>query len=404
VGAVNSIAFLIPTIDRLGGAERQVLLLAREMCKRRWRVNVIALSGHGGKAAGELHDAGVGYLTLEMRKGVADPRGWLRLNRWLQRETPDVVHAHLPHAAWMARWSRLFAPTRVIVDTVHTSATGKLGRQLGYRFSSWLPDCVTTVSRGVADACQSAFMISRDRLVILPNGVDTEEWKPDTTRRVRTRHELGLNDEFLWLAAGRLEDVKDYPTMLRAMARVPTQSRLLIAGSGAAEPALRRLSKELGLMDRVRFLGFQPDVRPWMHAADGFVLSSRWEGLPMSLLEAGACAVPAVATDVPGSCEIIADGKTGFLAAPGDAMTLAKAMTRIMRLPPETLQAMRLAARQRIVARYGLDAVLDRWESLYHQMLDAHPRRSRWATAAGAALVNSLVSADGESTAGASEV
>jgi glycosyltransferase involved in cell wall biosynthesis len=376
---VSAIAFLIPTIDKLGGAERQILLLAKGMAKRGWKVNVIALSGSGGDAAGNLRTAGIEFQTLAMRKGLVDPRGWLRFSRWLRHQSPDVMHAHLPHAAWMARWSRLLAPTRVVVDTIHTSATGTVGRRLGYRLSGWLPDRVTAVSRGVADAYESAAMISHARLVILPNGVDTEEWKPDAAARARARLELELKNEFLWFAAGRLESVKDYPTMLLAMARVPKPSRLLIAGGGALEPALRRLADRLGLHDRVRFLGFEHDVRRWMHAADGFVLSSSWEGLPMSLLEAGACAVPAVATDVPGSCEIIEDGVTGFTAAAGDAIALQQAMTNVMQLHPVALRAMGLAARQRITQRYSLKAVLDRWESLYGQLLDERHVRSRWA-------------------------
>jgi len=375
VCAVRSVAFLIPTIDRLAGAERQVLLLARGMLERGWQVTVIALSGRGGEAAGELRATGVGFLTLEMRKGLADPRGWIRFRRWLRQQSPDVVHAHLPHAAWMARWSRLFS-TQVIVDTVHTSSTGTWGRRVGYRWSDFLPDCVTAVSRGVACAYQSAAMVPRARLVILPNGVDTDEWKPDATSRARMRLELQLENDFVWLAAGRLENVKDYPTMLRALALIPKPSQLLIAGGGALEPALRSLSDELGLQNRVRFLGFQPDVRQWMQAADGFVLSSRWEGLPMSLLEAGACTLPAVVTDVPGSCEIVEDGQNGFKAPAGDASALAQAMMRIMQLPQQDLRAMGLAARRRIEERYSLESVLDRWEGLYCDLLAKHSRRT----------------------------
>ena len=127
-------ALLIPTLDRLGGAERQLILLARGLSGRGWRVSVVALSGSGGAAAEELRGCGVAFLSLGMRKGLADPRGWIRFHRWLRKARPDVVHAHLPHAAWLARWSRLAVPAPVFLDTLHSSSTGGRGRRFGYRF------------------------------------------------------------------------------------------------------------------------------------------------------------------------------------------------------------------------------------------------------------------------------
>ena len=124
---MSHVALLIPGLDRIGGAERQVVLIAKGLLGRGWRVSVVALSGSGGQAAAELTAAGAGFLSLEMRKGLADPRGWIRFNRWLRQEKPDVVHAHLPHAAWLARWSRLGAHVPAMVDTLHSSSTGKLG-------------------------------------------------------------------------------------------------------------------------------------------------------------------------------------------------------------------------------------------------------------------------------------
>ena len=188
--------------------------------------------------------------------------------------------------------------------------------------------------------------------------------------RNAVRRVLDLKGKFLWLAAGRLDPVKDYRTLLQAMVDVPEAARLVIAGSGPMEGELHRLSAELGLEDRVQFLGFEPNVLRWMLAADGFVLASRWEGLPMVVLEAAACAVPAVATDVPGTREVVVDGKTGFLAAEGSAKALAEAMTRMMTISPEERKAMGERARQLVVDRYSLDAALDRWEALFAELLE----------------------------------
>ena len=98
---MRRIALVLPGLDRIGGAERQVMLLARGLNRRGWQVTVVALSGTGGDAAGELVADGIPFLSLEMRKGLADPRGWIRFHRWLLRERPHLIHAHLPHAAWL---------------------------------------------------------------------------------------------------------------------------------------------------------------------------------------------------------------------------------------------------------------------------------------------------------------
>jgi glycosyltransferase involved in cell wall biosynthesis len=339
---------------------------------------VVALSGNGGFAAGELRADRAEFDSLGMRKGLADPRGWVRFHRWLREERPDVVHAHLPHAAWMARWSRLLAPGPVLIDSIHTSAIGGIGRRAGYRLSQWLPDRVAAVSHGVGDAYRSARMVTARRLIIIPNGVDVERWRPDPAARNEWRRRHGFGDEFLWFAAGRLDAVKDYPALLWAMMEVPRAAHLVVAGAGPEETRLRRLAIEFGLESRVRFLGFEPEVLGWMQAADAFVLASRWEGLPMSLLEAGACALPAVATDVAGSREIIVHGETGFLAPAGNSLALRSAMIRTMRVGTAARCAMGQRARRGVVEHFSLDGVLDRWEAVYEELLAGHPRLARW--------------------------
>jgi len=375
---LRHVALVIPTVDRIGGAERQVLLMASGLCRRGWRVTVVALSGCGGDAADELSDAGAGFVALGMRKGWADPRGWIRLNRWLKREKPDVVHSHLPHAAWLARWSRLLAPVRVAVDTLHSSSTGALGRRLGYRASDWLTDQLTAVSNAVADAHRSAGITRPEKLVVLANGVDVRVWHADAAVRSAVRRKLSVGDEFLWLAAGRLEPVKDYPTLLSAMAQVSEPSRLMIAGSGPLLGQLSQQAEQLGLGSRVIFLGFEADLQPWMQAADGFVLSSLWEGLPMGLLEAAACGLPAIATDAQGTREVILNGATGWLTPVGDANALAESMRRLMDTPLKDRRAMGNCARERAMKQNGLEAILDKWEELYGTLLQQNQTPARW--------------------------
>jgi glycosyltransferase involved in cell wall biosynthesis len=360
---------MIPGLNRVGGAEQQTILLARGLAQRGWRVTVLVLSGDQGTATTLLESRGVQFLSLKMRKGLADPRGWLLLHSWLRRERPEIVHAHLPHAAWMARWSRLGAPVRVLIDTLHSSSTGTAGRQIGYRISDWLTDKVTAVSSAVADTHLAARMVSAGKLVVLANGINLDQWHRDADARVSLRTEIGMDSGFLWFAASRLDAVKDYPTLLTALALTPEDEYLAIAGSGPQETKLRQMTRDLKLEKRVRFLGFEPDVRRWMQAADGFVLCSRWEGLPMGLLEAAACELPVVATDVPGTREVVMHGVTGFLSPAGNPYGLSNSMIRMVQMTASARAQMGANARQLVVERFGLDAALDLWETIYRELL-----------------------------------
>lgn len=366
---MKQIGLLIPGLDRIGGAERQVLLLAHGLQRRGWRVSVVVLSGQGGEAAKELRQHEISFVSLGFRKGLADPRGWLRFRRWLLRERPDVLHAHLPHAAWLARSARLWAPLPALVDTIHSASAGGWPRRLIYRFTRRFPDAVTAVSYAAAETYLRAGMVRAHTLHVIPNGVDFIRFAPDPVVRSAIRSDLGAANAFLWLAAGRLDEVKNYPLLLRAMAALPEDNWLLIAGAGSQEAGLKALASWLGLDGRVRFLGFRQDLERWMQAADAFVLSSLWEGLPLALLEAAACELPIVATDVPGTREAVEQLGTGRLVAPGDPAALAGAMRELTVRPQRELRAMSARARRNAAPRFAIDAVLDHWEAIYNQLM-----------------------------------
>ncbi|MFP5235622.1 MAG: glycosyltransferase [Acidobacteriota bacterium] len=376
---MSHIAFVIPGLDRIGGAERQVIALAAGLSRRGWTVTTIVLTGDGGAAREALRAMGVDFVSLRMRKGLGDPRGWWRMHGWLRTNRPDVVHAHLPHAIFLARWSRLAAAVPVVVDTVHTSRTAAGGQRLGFRISRFLSDCSTAVSGSAARAWIGDGLISAAKSLVLPNGIDVDRWKPDAEARARMRAELGVGDGFVWLAAGRLEAVKNPAALLDAMALLPPSSRLYIAGSGPLEQALREQAAALELTERVQFLGFVQDLLPWMQAADGVALASRWEGLPLVLLEAAACGLPAVATDVAGSRDAIVEGKTGYLCTPGDAAALAAAMQHIERMREEDRAAMGARAQAHAQSAFSLTKILDQWEAVYRNLLLHRMQATHWA-------------------------
>jgi glycosyltransferase involved in cell wall biosynthesis len=387
---MKHIAFLIPTIDRIGGAENQLVLLARGLADRGWRVTVIALSGSGANTAEELHGSGITFLSLRMRKGLADPRGWMRLNQWIRHHQPDVLHAHLPHAVLIARWSRLLAPSRILVETIHSPAVGGLLRRFAYRVTMQQPDAITAVSQACAEPWLIERMVDRTRLTVIRNGIELNHWRSNAEVRRTVRSRLHVRDEFLWLAVGRLEPVKDHAILLRAFARIPSCARLLIAGAGTREEELRQMASNLGVEDRVRFLGFQRDVRPWLQAADGFALTSRWEGLPLAFLEAAACELPVIYTDIPAMRAEVSDASCSAGVPVGDAHALAVAMSSMMQRNPQERAAIGSRLRRSVAERFSLASVLNQWEETYSSLLAVKPHPTRSGNTACSLLDNTF--------------
>ncbi len=371
------ILFLATGLGR-GGAEAQVFLLASGLKARGWEVRVVSLVPPGD-FAGELGARGIPVDSLNVARGVPDPRALWRLARILREFGPGVLHAHMIHANLLGRLVRLLAPVPLVVCTAHSLR--EIGSRwfrteraafLAYRLTDFLCDLTTQVSQEGHRRYLEGRAARPDKLRFVPNGVDTERFAPDSRLRSQVREGLGIPEEaFVWLAAGRLEEPKDYPTLMRAFARVAGErpgTRLLIAGQGSLEAELRGLAQALGLGDRVRFLGLRRDIPALMNAADAFALSSAWEGMPMVLLEAQAAGLPVVATDVGGVGEVVRPGASGFLVPPGDPEGLAAAMAAVMGLPEEARRGMGLKGRQWVKENFSIESVLDSWEGIYQSL------------------------------------
>jgi glycosyltransferase involved in cell wall biosynthesis len=202
--------------------------------------------------------------------------------------------------------------------------------------------------------------------MVIPNGVDTDVFSRSTERRAKLRRQFGVEKDFVWLAVGRLVVQKDYPTLFKALEMLPhDRFVVLIAGDGPLEKSLRKECNARHLAGKVRFCGLRKDVIDLYDAADGFVMSSNSEGLPMAALEAAAMGLPAVVTHVGGTAEIVIDRVTGYVVPPGDAQQLASGLQRVMHASPESRGIMGRAARQHCQNNYGMDAIVQKWLDLY---------------------------------------
>lgn len=364
------ILFVITDLD-YGGAETQLINLASRLKKRGWDVHVISMLPPQAFMK-ELAAAGIPLATLNMHRGMPDPRAIIRLAMIIRLCRPDVVHSHMVHANLLARIVRPLAPMPVLICTAHSTYEGGRQREIFYRITDPLCDLTTQVSQAGLERYVRVGATPRHKIRYVPNGIDTEKFRPSLEDRKRIRDKLRLKDFFVWLAVGRFHVQKDYPNLLNAFAQVArrfSNVRLLIAGDGPLRTDMEDLAKKLGLDVYIRFLGIYHNVSELMNAADAFVLSSRYEGFGLVLAEAMACQLPVVATDSGGPREILNEGRLGFLVTPGEPNSLGDAMLKLMALPKAERQAMGQAGRAYVEANYSLKQVVDKWEALYMEML-----------------------------------
>ena len=355
-----------------GGAETQIKNLALYLKQRKWSLSVVSMLPPQAYVD-ELESAGICVYNLRMRRKVPDPRAVLRLAAIVRRERPLVVHSHMVHANLLARITRLFVVMPALICTAHSVTEGGRAREIAYRLTDPLADLTTQVSEAGRQRYIQVGAVPPSKIVYIPNGIDTARFHPNSKARQAVRDALGCSERaFVWLTVGRLEPVKNHLELLRAFREVVAvhpHARLLIAGQGPLQAAIEQRIAELGLAERVRLLGVRRDIPDVLNAADAFVLPSLWEGMPLTLLEAGAAALPIVATAVGGISEIVLEGKTGYLVPARDMDALAEAMRRVMRLSDADRMTMGQAGRAHVVQNFDLERVVDRWEALYRELL-----------------------------------
>ncbi|MFT4084122.1 MAG: glycosyltransferase [Nocardioides sp.] len=345
------LSFFLPALHG-GGAERVTLTIADALAERGHRVELVLADRRG-----ELSADVPGSITVTDLGRARVSSAVLPLRRHLRRFRPDVVISGIFHAnlAAIAATRGLHLPLLVIE---HNTMSAKVAAASSWRdraapaacaVAYRRADAVAAVSQGVADDLARRLRLPRRRIRVLPNPVDYAAVRRLAAQPARDWGSDGIGV----LAVGRLTAQKDFATLLRAVAIVPT-ARLLVLGEGEERARLGALADELGVADRVELAGFEPNPYRWFARADVIALSSRWEGLPTVLLEALPFPARIVATDCrSGPREILDDGRWGRLVPVGDAAALAAAITAAAAEPEaERDQAWRGYDRSAVVTRY----------------------------------------------------
>jgi glycosyltransferase involved in cell wall biosynthesis len=327
----TKIAIFAPSMAG-GGAERGAVKLAEGLVRRGFDVDLVLAAAKGPRL--EEIPAEVRLVDLRARRVVGSLPG---LVRYLRREKPQGLASVLDHANIVALWARKLGryPGRVVVIEQNTlseaALNGKTRRdrimpRLVRRFYPWA-DYVVGVSEGVTEDLAQIIGLPSDKLRVISNPIVAADIGELAGAPVD--HEWFDRGEPVFVAAGRLQPQKDFPTLLRAFARVRSTrpTRLVILGEGPERGRLEALVEELELMTDVALPGETANPYAYMARSIAFILSSRWEGLPTVLIEAMSCGAPVIATDCPsGPREILADGRYGALVPVGDVAALAAAM------------------------------------------------------------------------------
>jgi glycosyltransferase involved in cell wall biosynthesis len=354
-----------------GGAEQMLLALCRGLAPT-CDLTVVYLKGPGTlvPAFAEIHVPVIG-LGFESAARVA---ALARLALLLKRGRFDVAHTHLLHAGLFGRPLARAAGIPVVIHTQHNTVSWEArSRMIAWanRLSLRAADRVVAVGHMVAEMTRVHANIPPARIETIWNGVDTSRFRPGEGRTYLSRtFGIPVDAPVIGVVAG-FREVKGHDVLLPAMvevARVLPQSRLLLVGDGPLRSRIEALVAAHGLGDRVIFTGQRLDVERIVPECDVIALPSREEGIPVSALEAMACAVPVVATRVGGTPEVIDQGRTGLLVPPGNPGALATALLGLLR-NPEYAHRLGKEGREITLGRFSVEAMIAKTRALYERLL-----------------------------------
>ena len=359
----------------IGGAERLLADALGFIDRERFEYEVAYMLPWKNALVPELEAAGIPVHPLSVSRAY-DPRVLGRVARLLRRRDIRVLHSHLPSAGLIGRLASIFSPVKARVYSEHNVLGSyhplmALMDRLTYR----MDDATIAVSDTVAQSASRWPVLRPGNLVTIKNGVSVGELGDLREARVSARRNLGLDEkDFVVGNIAHLKPEKAHSVLIDSI-KIASESipdlKCVVIGQEKFPGTLDRLkaqARDLGIESNVLFTGFRTDARALTPAFDLFVLSSDFEGLPISMLEAMAMGVPPVVTDVGGVHEVVEDGKDGYVVARRDPGALAGRMVELAN-DPSLRTAMSEAAAKKITAQFGMERVVRATEALYLDLL-----------------------------------
>lgn len=352
-----------------GGAEHLLVAAARRHDRRELDIECVYVLPWKDHLVGELEAAGVRTHCVSARR--RDPRWPLRLARLVRDGDYDVVHVHSPLPGSVARVAARTLPRTIRPGLVATEHNRWQTHRLPTRMLNRVTSRWDGVDLAVTDEVRSSMAgPAGRRAVTLRHGIDVERLAALPGERSAVRAELGIGDrEMVIGTVANFRPQKDYPNLLhaaRALLDRGIAARVVAVGQGPQDAEIRSLHESLGLGDRVILTGFRADAARVMGACDAFTLASRWEGLPVAVMEALALGLPIVATDVGGLTEEFTDGVDAVLVPPRDSVALAEAWARVC--TDDALRERLADASLERAREFDVDRTVEELESVYRRV------------------------------------
>lgn len=359
------LAFCVTELDP-GGAERALVELVTRLDRCRFAPRVYCLSGRGA-LVDRLEGAGIETVLLRARSR-ADFGVVRRLKNELMRQRPQLLQTWLFHANLAGRLAGWWAGVPVIVSGIRVAERRSKWPLRLDRWTQRLVDAHVCVSQSVSDFSERVAGLERRKLRVIPNGVEAARFAEAAPWDGAT---LGIPPTApVIVAAGRLDRQKGFDLLLRAIAaggRFPRDPHWVVVGEGPERGNLERQIADLGLQGTVHLPGWRADLPGILRAATGFVLSSRWEGMPNVVLEAMAAGLPVVATGVEGVRELVIDPETGWIVPPDDTAALTAALRALLADPAGGVQR-GLAGAQRVRETFTWEQVCAAYSDMYSEL------------------------------------
>ena len=363
----------IQKVAGIGGSERHLLSLLPGLADAGIDVRMcVATAGRAADFTDNLDALGISYSTTPAGFDL-NPRLVAAVRREIRSYRPDIVHTHLIHADLHGQLAARLAGVPA-VSSVH--GTHGFYEREPYRSAARIagrwPALTIAISRHVGRFLEDVRLSRRESIRVIPYGIDAGKWLASTSERASARAQLGLEPDDVALGvASRLVPHKGHSFLLRghaaASGTVP-RLQLLVARDGPLRPDLEREARDLGT--GARFLGFVPDIRSFLNACDVLAFPTQpefGEGFGLAALEAMASACPVVATAVASLPEVVGEDEAGVLVDPADVGGLATALVRLA-TSPQLRGELGERARARAIARFSLDAMIDRTVAAYEEI------------------------------------
>lgn len=379
-GRIN-VLFIINDL-KIGGAEKMMLYLIAGLDKSVYNPVVCTLLDRG-EYRQFLSDRGVKYYTLEMQSYFKIPLALFKLLKIIADENITIIHSYLFYSDLMARAAGFLARTPVVITSMRNI---DLWRKPYHIFIDSLTYGLSSaiISNSLAGALRLSNVekIPPEKIKVVYNAIKLEEYVPGSSySRKEFRNSIGAGpDDYIIVTVARLEEQKDHLTLLKAAriicdmlskkkgAAFASGVKFVLAGGGALMDELKQAADKLGLTENVIFLGTRTDIRDILHSSDMFLLTSIYEGIPNAILEAQACGVPVVATDVGGVSEIIIDNFNGVLCEPKDVEAIAEKTVHIVE-NPDFAKFLSRNAIERLKTKFSCGSLISKTCAIYKDLL-----------------------------------